>query len=85
MMTLERVKTGKYKCGVGSVPLENVAIAEKLLPPEFMNARGNYVTDAFIDYCLPIIGGPIRAFPALAGHKLVATQGKDLKAAKSVV
>ncbi len=70
MMTLDRSKGKKYHCHVGSVPLQNVAIAEKLLPAEFVNARGNYVTEKFIDYCRPIIGGPVRSFPGLVGHKL---------------
>ncbi len=76
MMTLVRQNKKVYRCTVGSVPLETVAIAEKVLPAEFMNEEGNYVTDAFIKYCLPIIGGPIRSFPVLRGRKLVRKQSR---------
>ena len=32
------------------------------MPDEFINARGNDVTDAFVAWCRPLIGGPLRPF-----------------------
>lgn len=66
MITLIRNKTEKYFCKTGMVELESVAITEKLLPPEFMNSKGNYVTNAFLEYCRPLIGKPIRTFQELS-------------------
>ena len=37
--------------------LKDVAREIKSLPPEFINAAGNGVTDAFRDYALPLTGG----------------------------
>lgn len=70
MMTLEREKGSKYRCVVGQVPLNNVAIAEKPLPPDFINTKGNFVTEAFLNYCRPIVGDAIKSFPVLAKHRL---------------
>ena len=70
MVTLERQKEKKYICKTGTVVLESVAIAEKLIPADFINEEGNNVTEAFIEYCRPLIGKPIASFPSLASHKL---------------
>ena len=71
MITLERQKAAKYVCKTGTVDLERVAIAEKLMPSNFINHEGNNVTDAFIDYCKPLIGKPMKYFPSFAAHKLI--------------
>jgi 6-phosphofructokinase 1 len=70
MVTLEREKAKKYRCTVGEAPLESIAIAEKLLPAEYINTKGNFVTEAFLEYCRPVVGDPIRTFPVLSKHKL---------------
>jgi len=69
MVTFKRQKGRKYSCKTGTVALKSVAIAEKLMPASFINPEGNYVTNAFIEYCRPLIGKPIEVFPSLAGHK----------------
>jgi len=71
MMTLQRDAGSSYKCSIGEAPLEKVANAEKLLPPEFMNSKRNYISDAFLEYCKPLIGDPIRSFASLNLHRLV--------------
>lgn len=70
MMTLERVKGQRYHCTVGEAPLESVAISEKPLPAGFINRKGNYVTEAFLRYCRPIVGGAIPTFADLAKHRI---------------
>lgn len=37
-------------------PLETVAGKTRLMPDEFINADGNGVTEAFINYCRPLVG-----------------------------
>lgn len=46
-----------YECGIMLVPLSVCANAEKKIPDEWINKEGNFVTDAFIDYALPLIQG----------------------------
>ncbi len=77
MMTLERAAGNRYHCSIGEAPLEKVAKAEKLLPASFINKKGNYVTEAFLRYCRPILGDTIRKFPDLSKHLLTfAARGK---------
>jgi 6-phosphofructokinase 1 len=59
MVTLVRGSGKMYSCGVGSVALSRVANAERLLPDAYISDRGNDVTDAFVDYALPLIGEPL--------------------------
>jgi 6-phosphofructokinase len=65
MVILERVEGPTYRCTIGLAPLESIANVEKHLPVEFMNPAGNFVTQAFIDYALPLIGGPLPQYVEL--------------------
>jgi 6-phosphofructokinase 1 len=56
MVCLKRVSDEPYKVEFSSVPLNEVAIRAKEMPPGFINDRGNHVTPAFIDYMKPLIG-----------------------------
>ena len=56
MITLERQTGSEYKCTTGTCPLNEVAIKAKPMPDEFINAEGNFITDAFLDYIRPLIG-----------------------------
>jgi ATP-dependent phosphofructokinase / diphosphate-dependent phosphofructokinase len=76
MVTLERNKGKSYRCTVGTTRLDQVAQTEKLLPENYMNPKGNDVTEAFIQYCRPLIGGPVRTFPSLHQRKFtISTNG----------
>jgi 6-phosphofructokinase 1 len=48
---------GKYVCTIKLIDLADVANTEKKVPLEMINAEGNGVTQAFIDYALPLIQG----------------------------
>ena len=39
--------------------IEGIANAVKEVPQEYINNDGNYITDSFIDYALPLIQGDI--------------------------
>ena len=58
MVAFERVyEDGKYTCRTKLIPLTSVANAEKKVPQEWITSEGNFVTDEFIDYVLPLIQG----------------------------
>ncbi len=57
MVAFSRPETGAYTCEIKMVPLGDVANKEKKVPRDWINAQGNYVTQKFIDYCLPLIAG----------------------------
>ncbi len=49
-------RTGFYAVEYDFVPLDAIAAKTKVMPPEFINAEGNNVTDAFRFYCRPLLG-----------------------------
>ena len=62
MVGLNRISTEPYKCETSLIPINEVMMFEKELPNEFINERGNDVTDKFIEWCKPLIGGEIQEF-----------------------
>jgi 6-phosphofructokinase 1 len=57
-VAIKRLGTGKnYAAELFRTELANVAEKTKSMPDEFINEDGNGVTDAFIDYALPLTGG----------------------------
>ena len=46
-----------YKCEIELLPLSEVANTEKKVPRDWINEEGNGVTQAFVDYALPLIEG----------------------------
>ena len=67
MVGFERLETpdGSYQIGFTEIPVEQVMMHEKMMPEEFMNARGNDVTEAFVRWCKPLIGEPFVRFTDL--------------------
>jgi len=57
MVTIERVTTKPYKVTYGKQPLKNIANKEKTIPKSMINKDGNFITDEFIDYVMPLIQG----------------------------
>lgn len=62
MVGLNRISTEPYKCETSLIPINEVMMYEKALPKEFINERGNYVTEGFIEWCKPLIGRGIQEF-----------------------
>ncbi len=65
MVILERAEGPTYRATIGMAELEQIANIEKRLPADFINEHGNFVTQAFIDYALPLIGGPLPQYVEL--------------------
>jgi ATP-dependent phosphofructokinase / diphosphate-dependent phosphofructokinase len=61
MVTIERESGPDYAVRFGAIPLGKVAHQERRLPDEFITASGTDVTEAFIAYARPLIGGPLPA------------------------
>jgi len=56
-VAMKRVGNGKnYKVELFRTELKNVAEKTKSMPAEFINAEGNGVTQAFLDYAKPLVG-----------------------------
>ena len=58
MVAFERsTQDGHYVCKTKLIPLTDVANTESKVPREWINAEGNNVGKAFVDYALPLIQG----------------------------
>ncbi len=58
MVAFARVyENGAYSCRTKLIPLTSVANLENKVPLDWIVPEGNNVTDAFIDYALPLIQG----------------------------
>ena len=56
-VAIRRTGNGKdYAVELFRTELKNVAEKTKSMPNEFINAEGNGVTDAFIEYAMPLVG-----------------------------
>ena len=56
-VAIRRTGNGKdYAAELFRTELKNVAEKTKSMPDEFINAEGNGITDAFIEYALPLTG-----------------------------
>ena len=70
MITLVREPGATYMCTTGLVPLEKVANEERLLPREFINVRGNGVSDAYLKYAYPLLGDRLPEYGRLQGFSV---------------
>jgi len=66
MVSIVRESSDPYRWTLGTVPLAEVANAAKPMPPEFINAEGNFVTPACLDYLRPLVG-PLPGYARLKG------------------
>ena len=54
---LNRIGDNPYRVAYSTVPATTIANLEKAVPREWINERGNDVTQELVDYVLPLLGG----------------------------
>ncbi len=59
MVAFKRVSTKPYQIETFLVSIDEVMMHEKTMPKEFINEEGNGVTDAFREWCRPLLGEPL--------------------------
>ena len=57
MVGFECERGEKYVCRAVPIDLTVTANQEKMVPREWINEKGNHVTQEFLDYCRPLIEG----------------------------
>jgi ATP-dependent phosphofructokinase / diphosphate-dependent phosphofructokinase len=67
MVAMRRGAGDAYRCEFVTAPLGEVAVNAKPMPDAYINAEGNFVTEAFLDYLRPLVG-PMPTFARLANH-----------------
>lgn len=60
MVGFKRVSTEPYKVEPILIDIEEVMMHERTMPDEFINERGNGVTEAFKEWARPLLGEEIR-------------------------
>lgn len=71
MVTILRVSGNEYAATYGLAPLDQIANKEHIVPAEYINAKGNGVTEGYIRYARPLIGGPLTPYARLVGHRVI--------------
>ncbi len=59
MVVLQRLSDDPYQCGTEVKDVHKIANDEKLVPREWVNEDGTYVTDEFVAYVRPLIQGDV--------------------------
>ena len=59
MMTIERVSTSPYKIEISHRDVSEIANKVKHVPSQFINERGNHITNECAFYLLPLIQGEL--------------------------
>ncbi len=56
MVAFRRLSTRPYQIEPFLVDIRQVMLLEKTVPDAFINPQGNHVTEAFVDWCAPLLG-----------------------------
>lgn len=64
MVTLSHNEYGKV-AELGSVDIKEVMMVERKMPEEFINKEGNGVTEEFLNWLRPVVGGELPRFTIL--------------------
>ncbi len=59
MVVLVRLSDDPYQCGTEVKDVHKIANDERLVPREWVNEEGTYVTDDFVTYVRPLIQGDV--------------------------
>lgn len=62
MVGFKRVSGEIYKAEPILIPIHEVMMTERCMPDEYIDPEHNSVTDAFVEWCRPLIGSPLREF-----------------------
>jgi ATP-dependent phosphofructokinase / diphosphate-dependent phosphofructokinase len=65
MVTLVRVSDEPYRCVAGEAPLAAIANHQRTIPDEFIETDQRGLTEAFVRYAGPLIGGPLPEYARL--------------------
>ena len=62
MVGFRRLSSTPYRCETFLIPVEELMLKERTLPPEYVNAGGNGVAAEYLEWCRPLLGGPLATF-----------------------
>lgn len=56
MVSILRASSSPYRIKLSAISLDEVALGIKPLDDKYINTRGNFVTDKYLDYIKPLVG-----------------------------
>lgn len=59
MVAFKRISDAPYQIEPFLVDIDEVMMYERIMPDEYINEKGNGVTEAFINWCRPLIGSEL--------------------------
>lgn len=65
MAAVRRESSDPFEASYSSVPLEQVANVERLLPQDYIKPSHSDIDESFREYAEPLIGGPLRRYARL--------------------
>ena len=87
MSAFERISDDPYKIDIKPLTLDQCANAEKMIPRDWINEKGNNVNDKFKAYALPLIQGevPIRYKNGLPDYFVLNKDNIEKKLLKAFI
>lgn len=71
MVGIKRKEGTEYEIETPLIPVEEVMLHERVMPDEYINERGNDITEKFVNWCRPLIDGEL---PEMVSFKEQAGQ-----------
>ena len=71
MVGIRRKEGAEYEIDMPLIPIEEVMLHERVMPEEYINERGNDISDSFVEWCRPLIDGDL---PEMVSFKDEAEQ-----------
>lgn len=71
MVGIKRKEGTEYEIETPLIPVEEVMLHERVMPDEYINERGNDITEKFVNWCWPLIDGEL---PEMVSFKEQAGQ-----------
>ncbi|MBP7494096.1 MAG: diphosphate--fructose-6-phosphate 1-phosphotransferase [Spirochaetales bacterium] len=62
MVGFKRLSSIPYRAETVYIPIEDVMLHERTLPEEYVNTERNGIRRSFLEWCRPLIGGPLALF-----------------------
>ena len=72
MVGFRRLPGAEYRVETILIPIEEVMLHERTMPKEFIADNGHDVTQAFLDWCRPLLGEPVRKYVTFKNRPLSA-------------
>ena len=85
MVVIDRVSDDPYQSATGVYDVHRIANGEKVVPREWINEEGDYVTEEFVDYVHPLIQGHYNPMMVAGLPRHLTMHQKSYKDSKKMI